>query len=175
MSSDTERVLLYINFEPYLAQWLVNDNGGKTPVVFRKYSIENRILKTYLMSLPPNAVPNLPTDNSVPIVIPEYSGGDPHRVNYLPVGAMRKLHDAIRERFLIELWTALHQFGHIGKRRQDLVAAWMEANGIEVNDTNFNTILKIYQRQHKTYIKRIWRVNKKSKKIAKKAQNLIPH
>ena len=167
MASDTE-VLLYVKFEPYLAQWLINDNGGTTPIVFRKYSIENRILRSFLTPLPPNAAPNLRTENSVPVVIPEYPGGDPANVNYLPVAAMKMLHDAIRERFLIELWTSLHQFGHIGKRRQDLVIAWMDVHGIEVNDTNFNTILKIYQRQHKSYMTKIRRSKKSSKKSRKK-------
>ena len=169
MRSDTE-VLLYVKFEPYLAQWLINDNGGTTPIEFRKYSIENRILRSFLTPLPPNAVPNLPSKNSVAVKIPEYPGGDPGRVNYLPVAAMKMLHDAIRERFLIELWTSLHQFGHIGKRRQDLVVAWMEVHGIEVNDTNFNTILKIYQRQHKSYTTKIRRAKKSSKKSKKKSR-----
>lgn len=169
MCQDTERVYIYLELEPYLRQWLINDNGGESPVVFRKYSIENRILKIYLIPLPPNAVPNLPSETSVAIVIPEYPGGDPKRVNYLPVAAMKELHDCIRERFLIELWTDLHQFGHIGKRRDKLIEAWMEAHGIVVNDTNFNTLAKIYQRQHKAYTARVRRAKKSSKKSRKKS------
>lgn len=170
MSADTDPVLLHVKFETYLAQWLINDNGGYTPIVFPKYSIENRILKTYLIPLPPNALPNLPSEDSLPIVIPQYKYGDPKRINYLPVAAMRLLHDAIRERFSIELWTALHQFGHIGKKRQDVLIAWMQSHNIEVTDTNFNALIKIYDRQRDSYLARLRRAKKSSKKSRKKSR-----
>lgn len=171
MCADTNQVFIHVKFKPYLAQWLINDNGGTLPIVFPKYSVENRILQLFLIPLPPNAIPNLPTEDSLPIVIPQYKYGDPKRINYLPVAAMKCLCDTIRERFLVELWTSLHQFGYIGKKRQKILEAYMESHGIENNDTNFNDLLKIYQRQRDAYLKRV-RLEKKSSKKSKKKSRI---
>ena len=49
------------------------------------------------------------------------------------------------------LWKDLYKFGYIGKKKQDLIWAWMETHGIEATDTNFNTIAKIYLRKRNVY------------------------
>lgn len=90
----------------------------------------------------------------VPVVIPCFRDKPPSTYNHLPQKARHTLKEAIRNRFLIELWTDLHRFGHIGKRRDHLIMAWMEAHGITVDDTNYNTLAKIYQRQHRAYLER---------------------
>ena len=143
---------IYLDLEPYLKDWVINDCGGETPVRFPKLSVENLNLKTYLIPLPPNAVPDVASESSLAIAIPEFKLKPPETYNYLPKAAKFELKRCIRERFKIDLWMSLYKFGYIGKRRDKLVEAYMEANGIEVNDTNFHTILKIYQRQYKSYL-----------------------
>ena len=158
MSKESENIYcIYLELEPYLAQWLLYDNGGITPVRFKKGSIENRILESFLIVMPPNARPDLPTATSLPVAIPSFKHLDPRTYNYLPVSAKKELKYCIRNRFLIQLWNDLHQFGHIGKRRDNLIYTWMDAHGIENTETNFNTITKIYQRQHRAYMARLRR------------------
>lgn len=165
MSKEPDKVYtIHLELEPYLAQWLVDDNGGTTPVFFRKLSVENRIMETFLTSLPPNTVPDMPSDNTVAIAIPNYKNGDPQTYNYLPRAAKLSLKKVIRDRFLIQLWDSLHRFGHIGKRRDHLIIAYMETHGIVVDDTNYNTIAKIYLRQHRAYLTRLRRKKNSSKK-----------
>lgn len=154
--------------EPYLREWLTFDSGYTSPIHFKKLSIENRILETFLIALPPNATPDVATPTSVAIAIPYFKHHDPATYNYLPTKAKMELKNCIRNRFLIDLWNSLHQFGHIGKRKDLLVMAWMESHGIEVNDTNFNTIIKIYQRQHRAYMARE-RYKKNNAKNSKKS------
>lgn len=145
---------IHLELEPYLRQWLIHDCGGEMPVRFGRLSIENRILYAYLTRQPANAAPDGPTEETVPVVIPCFRDKPPSTYNHLPQKARHTLKEAIRNRFLIELWTDLHRFGHIGKRRDHLIMAWMEAHGITVDDTNYNTLAKIYQRQHRAYLER---------------------
>lgn len=155
---------VHLELEPYLRQWLVHDCGGSLPVRFPRLSVENRILYTFLSKLPGAAVPDTPTPQSVPVEIPSFRDKPPATYNYLPQKAKHSLKEAIRNRFLISLWTDLHQFGHIGKRRDHLILGWMAAHGIEEDDTNFNTLAKIYQRQHRAYLERERYANKSRKK-----------
>ena len=143
---------IYLQLEPYLRQWLLNDCGNVEPIRFHKLSIENKILETFLIPVPHNASPDLEEEDSTAIYIPEFKNKKPHVYNYLPVHAKKELKRCIRNRFIIDLWNGLNKFGHIGKKRFNLIMAWMEARGIAVDDKNFNTIVKIYQRQYKVYI-----------------------
>lgn len=155
---------IYVEFEPYLQQWLIHENGDKLPVVFPKLSVENRILQTFLIKPPSKAQADFPNPGTLPIGIPHFRHTNPAVYNYLPIAAKHELRNCIRNRFIIQLWSELHRFGYIGKRKDHLIEAWMQRHGIEVNDTNFNTIVKIYQRQHKAYTERTRLSQKKSKK-----------
>ena len=160
-------ICLHLELEPYLRQWLVHENEGTLPLSFPKLSTENRILEVYLITLPPNARPDMPGESTIPIEIPSFRYKPPQHYNYLPVGAKRELKKCIRNRFIIALWNDLQHFGFIGKRKDHLIYAWMENHGIEVNDTNYNTIAKIYQRQHMAYLARERYKKKSSKKKGK--------
>ena len=140
--------------EPFLAQWFIHDSGGTQPVVLRKNSVERRILATYLLKLPPGARPNIKENSNVEIVLPEYKAKPPKNYNYLSRQGLDILKRTIRDRFIIELWTDLHRHGYIGRRRDELIYAWMDAHGIELTETNWNTIAKIYIRQYKNYLQR---------------------
>lgn len=149
-------IVIYLKLEPYLAQWLKHEHG-ENPVVFPKNSAENDILELSLTLKPYLAIPNQPGDDKVPISVPYFKSKDVRSYNYLPPGGRRALARCIRTRFVIALWNDLYKFGNIGKRKQDIIWAWMEAHGIESNDTNWNTIAKIYMRKRSVYRKQKWR------------------
>ena len=83
---------------------------------------------------------------------------------YLSAASRRVLALCIRKRFSIELWNDLFKFGNIGKRKQDIIWAWMETHGIEMNDTNWNTIAKIYMRKRNVYRQTLRRQRQKEVK-----------
>ena len=149
-----KKFFIYLDLEPYLAQWFIHDSGGTQPIVLRKNSVERRILATYLLKLPPGARPNLKENSNVEIVLPENKAKPPKNYNDLSRQGLDILKRTIRDRFIIELWTDLHRHGYIGRRRDELIYAWMEAHGIEITDTNWNSIAKIYIRQYKNYLQR---------------------
>ena len=157
-----EKYFIYLDLEPYLAQWFIHDSGGTQPIVLRKNSVERRVLDVYLLKLPPGARPNLKEDSNVEIVLPVNRAKPPKNYNSLSRRGMDILKRTLRDRFVIELWTDLHRYGYIGRRRDELNYAWMEAHGIEITDTNWNTIAKIYIRQYKNYLQR--ELNKKKSK-----------
>lgn len=155
-----------VNLElpPYLAQWLIHENGGEQPVAMPRLSTENRILEISLIRLPHNAKPDMPTETSVAIAIPSFKYKPPSSYNYLPAKAREELKRVIRSRFIVQLFTDLHRFGYIGKRKDNLFYAWMDAHGIAPTETNWCAIAKIYQRMHRNYLERE-RYKKKSQKM----------
>lgn len=151
-------IFIYIKLEPLLAQWVMNEQGGN-PIHFGRKSTEHNILETFLMRLPYGTTPNLPGENKVPIELPHLKHKDVRVYNYLPRKAQNALKRCIRNRFVIDLWQDLHQFGYIGKRKQDLIYAWMESHGITATETNFFALQKIYQRKREAYRKQKFKEN----------------
>lgn len=150
----SEKILLYLPLDPYLRQWFINEHGGETPVKLQRGSVESKILEVYLMKRPDSIPPDLDGDGKVPIVIPEFRNRPPEIYNHLPKFALSSLQNIIRNRFDISLWKDLHDFGKITKRQDNLIYAWMESHGIEINETNWNVIAKRYQRQRNVYLSR---------------------
>lgn len=145
---------IYLELPPYLAQWLVHEGGGELPVVLPRLSTEHKILEAYLMIRPRNVAEPVPADGAVPIRIPEFRYKPADKYNYVPVEAMEEMAYCIRNRFIIQLWNDIHRFSRVGNRIDNLITAWMEKHGIEFNDTNWNAIAKIYQRQRDSYRQR---------------------
>ena len=155
-------VLIHLKLDNYLAQWLINESGG-VPVVFKKHSVENDILYCNLKERPLFGRKDKPGEGKLPIALPYFKDRDPRKYCFLSKPARLALAECIRSRFVMELWKDLHRFGNIGKRKQDLIWAWMDAHGIEMTETNWNTIAKIYKRKRDIYRK------KKQRERAKKS------
>jgi hypothetical protein len=71
--------------------------------------------------------------------------------NHLSESSKEHLIHCLKIRFAIALWNDLFKFGNIGKQKQDLIYAWMDAHDIEDTETNWNAISKIYARKRKSY------------------------
>ena len=143
-------IFIYIKLESWLAQWVKHEQNGN-PIVFNRKSTEHSILETFLIKLPYGVSPDRPEENAVAIELPFFKYKDVRVYNYLPKRAKNALKRCIRNRFVIDLWQDLHRFGYIGKRKQDVIYAWMEAHGIEATETNFFALQKMYQRKREAY------------------------
>ena len=64
---------VYINLDPYLAQWFVHEQGGNVPVVLMRGCIERSILEQFLQRLPDGVAPQTCHSGGLPIVIPQLS------------------------------------------------------------------------------------------------------
>ncbi len=145
------KFLVYIHLEPYIKQWFIHENGGTEPVELVRGATERSVLEVFLQKTPPNFTPTLPDDSTVAIVIPEFKLKSPSVYNHLPTHAVRTLVDIIRQRFDVQLFRDLHRFGNLRDQTQNLIYAWMECHGIEINETNWNSIAKRYQRRCRSY------------------------
>ena len=154
-------ICVYVELEDYLAQWFVNEQGGSVPVHLPRNSIESKILELFLTRQPAD-VPELGGPGKVAIAIPSFRVKPAITYNYLPKHAMMALVDCIRDRFDVALWTDLHRFGVIGRRQDELIYAWMEKHGIDIDERNWNSIAKRYQRQRTVYLDRQRKNSKKS-------------
>jgi hypothetical protein len=163
--------LIYLCLPPYLAQWYANDcnqvhNRDKatcsreiyrfpTPVVPVRGSQESGVIQTHLQKQPVEGPQPAPDNATIAIVIPSFPYKPVEYYNYVPRVGLEHLEDTIRNRFQVELYDDIHEARRITpKARIDLlISAWMEDHCIEDDDTNFRTLLKIYQRRREAYLK----------------------
>lgn len=144
----------FLNLEPYLAQFLIHENGGETPIKLKRGTAEADILALHLRRRPkdPDYIPQLePEPGQVEIQIPCYKHIDIREHNYVSDRAAMCIHACIRHRFCVELWRDLYTIGNITKRTDMLIDEWMAKHGIEQNEKNWNTIAKILQRKRAIY------------------------
>ena len=73
----------------------------------------------------------------------------------MPQSGLEHLAETIRYCFKVKLFEDIYEARRkTPQARIDLlVTAWMEDHCIEYDDTNFNTLLKIYQRRREAYRK----------------------
>lgn len=147
-------ICIYIPLEDYIAQWFVHEQGGTVPVRLTRGSVESKLLEVYLTHRPDDLLPDVQGEGKLAIAIPSFRNRPPESLNYLPQHALKSLLNIIRDRFDVQLWKDLHSFGKITNRQDELIYAWMEKHGIDLNETNWNTIAKRYQRQRKIYLMR---------------------
>ena len=150
-TSSMSQYTIHLDLEPYLAQWFIHEQGGEHPVSLTRGSAESDILELFL-TVQPEAIPTRPAPTDTAIYIPTFKHKDVRTYNYLPPRATIALKKTIRTRFVIALWNDLYKFENIGKRNDELIYAWMEAHGIELNETNWCAISKIYYRKRKVYL-----------------------
>ena len=163
--------LIYLSLPPYLAQWYAYEcqqihNRDKAvcpreiyrfPVPVRpvRGSQESDVIQMHLAKQPNDVPAKVPEGATIAIVIPSFTGKPVEYYNYVPKSGLDHLVETIRYRFKVELFEDIHEARRkTPQARIDLlVTAWMEDHCIEYDDTNFNTLLKIYQRRREVYRK----------------------
>ena len=165
---------VFITLEPYLAQWLIHECGGETPIRMKRGSAEADILELWLSKPPkdPEWSPQLtPLPGQVEVILPYFNNKNIRYNYYLSPRGEVCLHACIKNRFRVQLWKDLYTIGNVTKRNDIAISEWMEAHGIEVNDTNWNTIAKILQRKRAIYYPDRRLTDHKSSKHRKNKKN----
>lgn len=100
-----EHILVYVPFEKYLGQWLVNRLGS--PVAFPARSNENAILARYIQRPPSkNYVPAL-RSAGIPVRVPIVHGKNPYSHTHLSRQGETALIAAVELLFRMDLWYGL--------------------------------------------------------------------
>lgn len=163
--------LIYLSLPPYLAQWYAHEcmqihNRDKavcpreiyrfpTPVRPVRGSQESDVINMHLAKQPSDVPAKVPDDATIAIVIPSFTGKPVEHYDYVPQSGLEHLAETIHYCFKVKLFEDIHEARRkTPQARIDLlVTAWMEDHCIEYDDTNFNTLLKIYQRRREAYRK----------------------
>lgn len=155
-------MLLYLNLDPYLAQWFINDHGGTIPVKLKRGSVESCIIEQFITLPPSDYKPMNEGESNVQIEIPCFKSKDTRYNFFLPPKAVELLISCIRNRFDVEMWNELYRFSsYVLKRQDELIYAFMEKHGIELTETNWNAIAKRFQRKRDIYRRTMKRKSKK--------------
>lgn len=162
---------IFLDLEPYLAQWLKHEHGGEYPIRIKRGSAEADVLEYYLTPQPKSKQPKIiPHSGEVEIVLPWFKHKDIRTYNHLPHKATVLLQELIRTRFRVNLWKDLYTIKNLTQRTDITIEKWMVKHGIEFDDRNFNTIAKILQRKRAAYCENGRLTDRKSSKHRKKAR-----
>lgn len=147
------KFFIYISVEPYIKQWLEHNflNNEQTGIAFPRGTAERDILAVFLDRQPENSIPAKRKEGQIAIELPYDKNRSPETYNYLPPTAEQTLKKCIYMRFRMEVWKELHQFKHCDRLISDIILAWMEKQGIEDTEQNWETIRQMYFRQRKKY------------------------
>ena len=164
---------VFITLEPYLAQWFAHENGGSYPIKVKRGSAESDLLRFFLTPQPrdPDYQRQInPLPGQVEILLPKFKYKDTRYCNYLPPAGEKAIRQCIRNRFKIQLWKDLYTIENQNHRIDVTISEWMEAHGIIEDDTNWNTIAKIFQRSKAIYCDNGRLTNRKTSKHRKKEE-----
>ena len=81
-------------------------------------------------------------EGTVEIVVPSFPGKRPETHNYLPVRAREDLVSLVRDGFDLQLWSEFVPLKASPLTAKEILMTWMEENGIEVSDRNYEAVVK---------------------------------
>lgn len=138
---------IFLDLPPYLRQWLTDRCGGREPLVFPRGSIELTMLRTMLRAPRPADRPMLSCPPGwTTVEVPAFRGVPADSRNFLPTPARMAIEATIRERFDLDMWELVKENEYSLIPLDNLIDAWMEARGIEPDDTNTQAVRKRFQR-----------------------------
>lgn len=135
--------LIYLPLEAFLAQWFRHRHGG-SPYTVRlvRGSVEAKRLKALLDVPPADYVPRPAPQGCVAVAIPSFPARDPRQFNYVSPQGIAALVETVRDLFDLEIYDYYVKTFVKGSRIDYMIEAWMAKNGIEYNDTNYNSVKK---------------------------------
>ena len=154
----------YIYLEPYLRQWLINQNGGNEPLDFKKGSIEREFIIQNTKRKGKDEKPDLPQKELTAVVIHNTRGRNNYTYNRFPQRAKEELKAMLKRRFDWKMMMDILSVKNHGKLLSEMIYEWMENNGIEQDERNYNAIVKRFQRRRVFYGLKFNVKNRKTKK-----------
>lgn len=144
--------LVYITLKPYLRQWLYHEFGAVPgePISFPKGSAEADLLE-FLLTRPRQEADLIADDNMVPIVIPPYKH-KPREFCFLSARGQAAIARLIYVRFQVKVWEDLHTIDNTHRIIGDVIYVWLDANGIEATEQNWEVVRQMYYRKRKRYL-----------------------
>ena len=154
----------YVKLEPYLRQWIIHESGGSEPVDFPRGSIERDLIVTGVTLKPKDESPDVLKDGLTAFYIHNQRGHNPTSYIHMPRRIKEELKRLIKKRFDMKLMQDLLAPSNHGRQLSEIVEDWMEKNGIECDEKNYNTVIKRFQRRREHYGLKFLKKQKKSKK-----------
>jgi len=172
--------IVYVDLPPYLVQWYKHAMDCPKTIRLPKQSVESRVILFHLRKRKKDEMdPEPETDSYLEIEIPKFRDIDWKRYCMLTDEGFESLRSVIRARFRdamfrdlmplinsITLRTALMQ-----NEKQELIMQWMKISGIEDTETNFRSVLKVFDRLRANFRDR--RLYAKSKEEEEKTSKRI--
>lgn len=130
---------IYIQLPVYEIQWCRKHFGD--PCTFPAQSNVNNVIRHFLKKRPADVPVERQQDNQLAINIPDSRSKDPQYYNYLTKYGKAAIAEAINDIFTMQMFENLTDVKMRGISLTNLVADWMEENGID-----YDQVGNVYQK-----------------------------
>jgi len=172
--------IVYIDLPPYLVQWYKHALDCPKTIRLPRNSVETSSIFVHLRKrLKDEMDPEPMTDSYVEIEIPKFRDIDWERYCMLTEEGYISLKRIIRARFKDAVYRDLFPLivyqrnlttDELKAEKQEIITRWMKISGIEENETNFRSVLKVFDRLRANFRERaIYGVNKRFEKLRKES------
>lgn len=174
MKDPNKQIILYLRWPESVAQWFAHYRYAKLherdeflpeyiynthllphelePVDIGRGGLVNAFLGSSLRKQP-EAGGEDTRDCNIALMIPNMYGMNMQYYTYLGERERGTLYFMVRDRLIVSLMRFIRKADPSAYRRgvvqvKSLIEMWMEQNGVEINDTNYNYLVQIYQREY---------------------------
>lgn len=138
---------IYIPLPKYLQEWLICRFGS--PVVFPAGSPQNAVIRTFLALPPAGSTPDLASEGTVAVAIPDSVAKPCERYHYMSSRGKAAVAETIKDLFLRALWADITPLIKAPVGLNTLIGAWCEQNGISID--RVETVRQCYYRIRKSF------------------------
>ncbi len=135
--------------EGYMRQWLVHKYGAE-PIVFKKWSKENDLLKESLRPRPEGWCPEA-KDGSIAIAVPKREGLNPKKWCYIPPRKLIILRQTLIHQFRRDFFDFIAMPNPSVPTIKERVLLFMKQRNIMEDNSVLDTLLKIRLRNKDNY------------------------
>lgn len=147
---------VFLNLPPYLKAWVLCQYGESGVVYFPKGSLENNIMQLGMRKPRADESPMVTCPEGwTEVFVPQFRGVNLTSRNYLPNKTRIAIEGVILRRFDIGLWRVISTIDFKAITKKEIIEAWMEANGIEVDEPNSWSVMQRANRLLKRYADRV--------------------
>ncbi len=142
------KFVIYVHFEPFVKQWLVNSYGN--PVEFPSQSVENATIRRFTVKQPDVVVPH--EEDDLAIFIPDSKAKDPMIYNHLTKHGKKAVIECVEDNFKLNMWSELGTLSDTKCKIMTCIYTWCEMHGIDIDYAD--TIRQRYYRIRDSYLKK---------------------
>ena len=146
-------ILIYVKLPLYELEWCQHHFGS--PAVFPSSTNLNNVIRHSSRRRPEGVAPETKQPGELAICLMGSKSKKPEVYNYVSIHGKAAIAEAIDDIFVMQMWEDLTDIGTRSVQLSKLVLDWMDANGISMQNNNYDNLRMKFQRIKDAYRKKV--------------------